>query len=117
MEADISDLTHYTDADIDGTETAFDNWDKDVTDDFDGAYGSLTGAPTQIGAFGGNMGGAPITNLGAPTAGTDAATLQQVLDLQATVAALQTQVNNLSDALDALTARVDAAHPPPPPAQ
>ncbi|MBN1819109.1 MAG: tail fiber protein, partial [Prolixibacteraceae bacterium] len=33
-ESQISDLDHYTDADIDGSETAFDGWDKDASDDF-----------------------------------------------------------------------------------
>lgn len=37
---------HYTDSDIDGTETAFDGWDKDASNDFDGVYSSLTGTPT-----------------------------------------------------------------------
>jgi hypothetical protein len=32
-ESQISDLKHYTDADIDGNESAFDGWDKDVSDD------------------------------------------------------------------------------------
>ena len=40
-ESQISDLDHYTDSDIDGTETAFDGWDKDASDDFDGTYSSL----------------------------------------------------------------------------
>ncbi len=44
-ESEITDLAHYTDADIDGTEAAFTNWDKDVTDDFDGDYGSLINVP------------------------------------------------------------------------
>lgn len=45
-EANITDLDHYTDADIDGNESAFNNWDKNGADDFDGAYSSLTGKPT-----------------------------------------------------------------------
>ncbi|MEQ8646432.1 MAG: tail fiber domain-containing protein [Cyclobacteriaceae bacterium] len=44
-ESEITDLAHYTDADIDGTEVAFANWDKDVTDDFDGDYNSLINIP------------------------------------------------------------------------
>ena len=44
-ESEITDLAHYTDADIDGTEAAFTNWDKDFTDDFDGDYGSLINVP------------------------------------------------------------------------
>ena len=47
-EADISDLSHYTDEDIDGNETAFAAWDKDASDDFDGQYTSLTGAPVNV---------------------------------------------------------------------
>jgi len=47
-EANITDLDHYTDADISGSETAFSGWDKDVSDDFDGVYSSLTGKPTTI---------------------------------------------------------------------
>ena len=38
----------YTDADIDGTESAFTNWDKDVTDDFDGVFSSLTSIPAGL---------------------------------------------------------------------
>ena len=36
---------------ITGNEPAFAGWDKDVTDDFDGQYSSLTGAPTNVSAF------------------------------------------------------------------
>lgn len=42
---DIGATSHYTDSDIDGTESAFTGWDKDASDDFDGAYSSLTGVP------------------------------------------------------------------------
>jgi len=97
-ESEISDLTHYTDADIDGSETAFTNWDKDVTDDFDG-----------------DMGGDPITNLGAPSAATDAATRAYVDALEATVVALTARVSALEAAVAALTTRVDdheADYPP-----
>lgn len=45
-QADIIDLEHYTDSDIDGTEVAFTGWDKNVADDFSGAYADLTGKPT-----------------------------------------------------------------------
>lgn len=38
----------YTDADIDGTEAAFSGWDKDASDDFDGAFSSLTGIPSGL---------------------------------------------------------------------
>ncbi|MDT0688824.1 hypothetical protein RM549_03460 [Salegentibacter sp. F188] len=44
-EAQISDLYHYSDADINGFEAAFEGWDKDASDDFDGKYSSLTGLP------------------------------------------------------------------------
>lgn len=55
-ESDIVDLTHYTDADIDGNESSFSGWDKDVTDDFDGNYSSLTNAPTNVSAFNNDAG-------------------------------------------------------------
>ncbi|MCM4156132.1 hypothetical protein DHD80_08955 [Gramella sp. AN32] len=45
MESQISDLTHFNSADILGTEMAFENWDKDASDDFDGQYSSLSGIP------------------------------------------------------------------------
>ena len=45
-ESDISDLDHFTGADITGNETAFTGWDKDVTDDFSGDYNDLTNKPT-----------------------------------------------------------------------
>jgi len=48
VEADITDLAHYTDADIDGNETAFSGWDKNAADDFDGAFSSLTGIPSGL---------------------------------------------------------------------
>ena len=92
VEADISDLTHYTDADIDGTEAVFTNWDMDVSDDFDGDYGSLSNAPAQIGDLGGNMGTAAITNLLDPTNPQDAATMAYVDLLEATVVALELRV-------------------------
>src|SRR5690606_13799414 len=34
VEADITNLDHYTDADIDGSESAFNGWDKDASDDY-----------------------------------------------------------------------------------
>ncbi len=34
-----------------GNETVFNGWDKDVSDDFDGAYSSLSGAPTIVSTF------------------------------------------------------------------
>lgn len=67
-ESDISDLDHYTDADIDGTETAFSAWDKNASDDFDGAWSSLTGVPagfsdgTDDGGNVGNYSGLPTCN-------------------------------------------------------
>lgn len=42
VEANITDLNHYTDSDIDGTETAFDGWDKNAGDDITD-HGGLTG--------------------------------------------------------------------------
>jgi len=47
-ESQITDLDHYTDSDIDGTETAFDNWDKNATDDM-----NSTGSPSngQVAVF------------------------------------------------------------------
>ncbi|MDT0650127.1 hypothetical protein RM529_08230, partial [Zunongwangia sp. F297] len=44
-ESQIVDLYHYSDADIDGFESAFEGWDKDNSDDFDGKYSSLSGLP------------------------------------------------------------------------
>jgi hypothetical protein len=34
-----------------GNETAFDGWDKNASDDFDGAYSSLSGVPTNLTQF------------------------------------------------------------------
>jgi hypothetical protein len=36
---------------VTGSETAFNAWDKDETDDFSGNYAHLTGAPTAVSAF------------------------------------------------------------------
>lgn len=36
---------------VTGSETAFDDWDKNVLDDFSGNYGDLTSAPTAVSAF------------------------------------------------------------------
>lgn len=44
--SEVTGLDYYTDADIDGNESAFNNWDKNGADDFDGTYSSLTGKPT-----------------------------------------------------------------------
>lgn len=54
--SDITDLTHYSDLDIDGNEAAFDGWDKDVSDDFDGEYSSLSGAPKNLSEFNNDAG-------------------------------------------------------------
>jgi len=56
-EDEITGLEYYTDDSISGNESAFDDWDKDVTDDFVG-----------------DMGGATITNLADPVDPQDAAT-------------------------------------------
>lgn len=47
-ESQITDLDHYTDSDIDGSESAFDNWDKNATDDM-----NSTGSPSngQVAVF------------------------------------------------------------------
>jgi len=49
QESEILDLQHYSDGDIDGSEAAFNNWDKNVTDDFSGDYNSLTNKPNLSG--------------------------------------------------------------------
>ena len=43
-----SELDYYTDADISGSETAFDGWDKDASDDFDGVFSSLMSIPSGL---------------------------------------------------------------------
>jgi hypothetical protein len=105
-ESDITDLTHYTDDDIDGTEAAFTGWDTNASDDFDGAYSSLTGAPAQIGDLGGDMGSAGITNLTTAVTGspTDAAN-------RAYVDALLITISDLQDQIDALELRIQALEP------
>jgi len=82
-ESQISNLTHYTDADIDGTEAAFLNWDQDVLDDFSGSFSDLTDVPLTLDRdstdnFVGDMGGLPITNLADPLDAQDAATMAYV---------------------------------------
>jgi len=47
-ESQISDLDHFTGADITGSETAFSAWDKNASDDFDGAFTSLTNIPAGL---------------------------------------------------------------------
>ena len=47
-ESQISDLDHFTGADITGSETAFSGWDKNAADDFDGAFSSLSGIPAGL---------------------------------------------------------------------
>lgn len=41
---------------VTGSETAFNGWDKDVSDDFSGVYGDLTGAPVNVSAFANDAG-------------------------------------------------------------
>lgn len=48
LECEITNLQHYSDADIDGNEAAFDGWDKNVSDDFSGVYNDLEGKPANI---------------------------------------------------------------------
>ena len=48
QESEILDLQHYTDADIDGNEAAFEGWDKNVSDDFSGDYNDLANKPDNI---------------------------------------------------------------------
>lgn len=36
---------------IDGNEASFSGWDKNASDDFDGAYSSLSGAPSNVSTF------------------------------------------------------------------
>ncbi len=50
-ESQITDLKHFTGDSINGNETAFDGWDKDASDDFDGQYSSLSGTPQNVSAF------------------------------------------------------------------
>lgn len=45
-ENQITDLDHFTGSDITGNETAFDGWDKNVSDDFSGNYQDLTSKPS-----------------------------------------------------------------------
>lgn len=47
-EAEITDLKHYSDNDIEGDESAFNGWDKDASDDFDGNYNSLNEIPSEF---------------------------------------------------------------------
>jgi hypothetical protein len=85
VEAEITNLSHYTDANIGGDETAFNNWDKDVTDDFTG-----------------DMGSARITNLGAPTTATDAVNRAYIDVLEARIVALETAVGILQSQVSTL---------------
>ena len=68
-----SELSYYTDADIDGTETAFDDWDKNESDDFDGTWNSLTGIPAGFadGIDNQSTGGVDWTELTSVPAGFD----------------------------------------------
>ncbi len=50
-ESQITDLKHFTGDSINGNETAFDGWDKDASDDFDGQYSSLSGTPQNVSNF------------------------------------------------------------------
>jgi len=46
--ADTDSTDDYSDSDIDGSESAFDGWDKNQGDDFSGSYGDLSGKPVNI---------------------------------------------------------------------
>ena len=50
-ETQIIDLKHFTGDSIIGNETAFNGWDKDSSDDFDGKYSSLSGTPQNVSEF------------------------------------------------------------------
>jgi hypothetical protein len=41
---------------LEGNEDIFSNWDKNASDDFDGKYDSLTGAPTTVSSFDNDVG-------------------------------------------------------------
>jgi len=43
--SDITGLDYFTGADITGSETAFDGWDKDASNDFSGSWNDLTDIP------------------------------------------------------------------------
>jgi len=55
-EVDITDLDHYTDADISGGESAFSGWDKDVSDDFTWWGADLHGFSAGEIAYGNSLG-------------------------------------------------------------
>lgn len=87
--------------------------DRDSTNNLPVNYSDLIGVPVNMDTdatddFAGDMGGAPITNLGAPTAATDAATRAYVDALEARVAVLEGLVGTLITDLDALEAAVVA---------
>ena len=62
-EMDISDLQHYSDANIDGSESAFEDWDKNVSDDFNSDYNSLNNKPDLTGFVTKNMNSLNLTLL------------------------------------------------------
>lgn len=47
-ESDITDLNHFTGADITGSESAFAGWDKNDADDFSGVFSDLSAIPAGL---------------------------------------------------------------------